>query len=58
VAAPMILTGDYPSVDDFNNWFANVVNSSGIPTGQRRLIARKRTGGNVTDLNAFRFLLM
>lgn len=36
---------------------ANVVNSSGIPTGQRGIVARKRVGGNVTDLNAFRFLL-
>lgn len=35
----------------------NVVNSSGIPVGQRGLIARKRVGGNVTDMNAFRFLL-
>ena len=35
----------------------NVVNSSGIPTGQRGVIARKRTGANVTDVNAFRFLL-
>jgi HK97 family phage major capsid protein len=35
----------------------NVVNSSGIPTGQRGMIARKRVGANVTDINAFRFLL-
>jgi HK97 family phage major capsid protein len=34
----------------------NVVNSSGLPTGQRGLAIRKRTGGNVTDINAFRFL--
>ena len=33
-----------------------VVNSSGIPTGQRGLVAHKRTGGDVLDLNAFRFL--
>jgi HK97 family phage major capsid protein len=36
---------------------ANVVNSSGIPTGQRDIIARKRVGANVTDINAFRFIL-
>ena len=35
----------------------NVVNSSGIPTGQRGIVARKRVGANVTDVNAFRFLL-
>ncbi len=35
----------------------NIVNSSGIPTGQRGIIVRKRVGGNVVDLNAFRFLL-
>lgn len=35
----------------------NVVNSSGIPTGQRGVVARKRVGANVTDVNAFRFLL-
>ena len=34
----------------------NVVNSSGIPTGQRGIVARKRVGGNTTDINAFRFL--
>ena len=35
----------------------NIVNSSGIPTGQRGIIVRKRVGANVVDLNAFRFLL-
>jgi len=35
----------------------NVVDGSGIPTGQRGLVAYKRVGGNVTDLGAFRFLL-
>lgn len=35
----------------------NVVNSSGLPVGQRGLAIRKRVGGNVTDVNAFRFLL-
>lgn len=33
-----------------------VVNSSGIPTGQRGLVAHKRVGGDVLDVNAFRFL--
>lgn len=36
----------------------NVVNSSGIPVGQRGLIARKRVGANTTDIGAFRFLKM
>lgn len=35
----------------------NVVNSSGLPTGQRGLAIRKRVGGNTVDINAFRFLL-
>ena len=35
----------------------NIVNSSGIPVGQRGIIVRKRVGGNVVDINAFRFLL-
>lgn len=35
----------------------NVMNSSGLPTGQRGLVAHKRVGSDVTDLNAFRFLL-
>ncbi len=34
----------------------NVVDSSGLPLGQRGLIAHKRVGGDVTDVNAFRFL--
>ncbi len=34
----------------------NVVNTSGIPTGQRALVAHKRVGSDVTDVNAFRFL--
>lgn len=34
----------------------NVVDGSGIPTGQRGLVAYKRTGSNVADVNAFRFL--
>lgn len=33
-----------------------VVNTSGLPTGQRALIAHKRVGGDVVDTNAFRML--
>ena len=36
----------------------NVVDGSGIPTGQRALLAHKRVGSDVTDVNAFRFLLL
>lgn len=34
----------------------NVFNSSAAPLGQRGLIAHKRVGSDVTDVNAFRFL--
>ena len=34
----------------------NVVDGSGLPTGQRGLVAYKRVGSNVADVNAFRFL--
>ena len=34
----------------------NVVDGSGIPTGQRGLVAYKRVGANVSDVNAFRLL--
>jgi len=34
----------------------NVVDGSGLPLGQRGLVAHKRVGSDVTDLNAFRFL--
>lgn len=34
----------------------NVFNSSALPLGQRGLIAHKRVGSDVTDVNAFRFL--
>lgn len=33
-----------------------VTNSSGLPTGQRALVAHKRVGSDCTDINAFRFL--
>ena len=35
----------------------NVVDGSGLPTGQRGLVAHKRVGSGVSDVNAFRFLL-
>lgn len=34
----------------------NVVDGSGVPTGQRGLVAYKRVGGDVSDVNAFRLL--
>lgn len=34
----------------------NVVDGNGLPTGQRGIIAYKRVGADVTDVNAFRFL--
>ena len=33
-----------------------VVNGDGLPTGQRAIVAHKRIGANVTDVNAFRLL--
>lgn len=33
-----------------------VVDGSGLPTGQRALVAHKRVGANVLDVKAFRFL--
>ena len=37
-------------------YIANVVDGSGLPTGQRGLVAYKRTGSDCLDINAFRFL--
>lgn len=37
-------------------YIANVVDGSGLPTGQRGLVAYKRVGSDCLDLNAFRFL--
>lgn len=34
----------------------NVVDGSGLPTGQRGLVAYKRVGADVSDVNAFRLL--
>lgn len=35
---------------------SNVVDTNGLPTGQRGLVAHKRVGSDVLDVNAFRFL--
>ena len=37
-------------------YIPNVVDGSGVPTGQRGLVAYKRTGSDVTDVDAFRLL--
>lgn len=37
-------------------YIQNVVDGSGIPTGQRGLVAYKRVGSDVTDVDAFRLL--
>lgn len=34
----------------------NIVDGNGVPTGQRGLVAYKRVGGDVTDIDAFRLL--
>ena len=34
----------------------NVVDGNGLPVGKRGLVAYKRVGSNVSDINAFRFL--
>jgi HK97 family phage major capsid protein len=34
----------------------HVVDGSGLPTGQRGLVARKRVGSDCLDIGAFRFL--
>ena len=46
----------YDRIGTSVEFIANVVDGSGIPTGQRGLVAYKRVGSDVTDLNAFRFL--
>ena len=38
-------------------WIQNVVNSSGIPVGQRGLVAHKRVASQVLDAEGFRLLL-
>ena len=58
----LIILGDfsqfivYDRVGTSLEFIQNVVDGSGIPTGQRGLVAHKRVGSDVTDLNAFRFL--
>lgn len=37
-------------------FIANVVDGDGLPTGKRGLVAYKRVGADVSDLNAFRYL--
>ena len=37
-------------------FIANVVDGSGVPTGQRGLVAYKRVGGDISDVDAFRLL--
>jgi HK97 family phage major capsid protein len=37
-------------------YIPNVVDGSGVPTGQRGLVAYKRCGSDVTDVDAFRLL--
>ncbi len=34
----------------------NVVDGDGLPVGKRGILARKRVGSDVLDVNAFRFL--
>jgi len=46
----------YDRVGTSVEFMQNVVDGSGLPTGQRGLVAHKRVGSDVTDLNAFRFL--
>lgn len=46
----------YDRIGTALEYIQNVVDGSGIPTGQRGLVAHKRVGGGVTDVNAFRFL--
>lgn len=58
----LIVLGDfsqyvvYDRIGTSIEYVQNVVDSSGLPTGQRGILAHKRGGGDVTDLNAFRFL--
>lgn len=58
----LIILGDfsqfivYDRIGTSLEFIQNVVDGSGIPTGQRGLVAHKRVGSDVTDLNAFRFL--
>ena len=59
---PVAILGDfsqyliYDRIGTTVEFVQNTFNSSALPTGQRALIAHKRVGGDVTDLNAFVFL--
>jgi len=46
----------YDRIGTSVEFMQNVVDGSGLPTGQRGLVAHKRVGSDVTDINAFRFL--
>jgi HK97 family phage major capsid protein len=46
----------YDRVGTSVEFMQNVVDGSGLPTGQRGLVAHKRVGSDCTDINAFRFL--
>ena len=46
----------YDRIGTSVEYVQNVVDGGGLPTGQRGLIAHKRVGSDVMDLNAFRFL--
>lgn len=58
----MVVLGDFSRYYIYDRlgvnleFIQNVVDGSGIPTGQRGLVAVKRVGADVADLNAFRFL--
>ncbi len=46
----------YDRIGTSVEFIPNVVDGSGVPLMQRGLVAHKRVGSDVTDLNAFRFL--
>lgn len=46
----------YDRIGTSVEFMQNVVDGSGLPTGQRGLVAHKRVGSDCTDINAFRFL--
>ena len=58
----MVVLGDFSRYIIYDRlgvnleFIQNVVDGSGIPTGQRGLVAVKRVGADVADLGAFRFL--
>lgn len=59
----LIVLGDfsqyviYDRIGTQVEFMQNVVDqATGLPTGQRGLVAHRRVGGDVTDVNAFRFL--